>query len=103
MTLTADILCKRFARFDVPGLTTWGPGAFVWQKGPHPRLVLLVPNSDSPGGFECVRLNVKGWGYEAGQHGWNGDLDHPTIDGSIPGATWHGWVRNGYLTLQNPG
>ena len=83
-----------------------GTGAFMWTRGSHPRLVIAIHWNGAPG-FEVVGLNVDGWGFPGGEHklenGSDDDwYDRPTITGSIPGADWHGWLREGRLTTQAP-
>ena len=93
---------KRFMPDDLTGLIDYGIGAFVWDKGVHPRLLVIIPCESTKMKWEVVKLNVKGWGSLEGLHGWDNNFDKPTLEGSIPGASWHGWLIDGFLTTKKP-
>ena len=93
---------KRFHENTYHELFDYGVGAFVWREGPPARLLLLIPWTRGSVPYELVALDVQGWG-PGGLHGWNGDIEAPTIYGSIAGYTFHGWLLDGYLTDKQEG
>ena len=80
------------------------PEPTVSTKGPHPRLLIIVPCKVTVQKWEILSLNVDGWGFPGGDHKLMTRSDDPqlSIHGSIPGVTWHGWLHEGMLTDTKP-
>ena len=98
-----DFECRRFQPGQLREMVQHGIGGFMWVKGIHPRMYLIIPCASVTPGWEVRSLDVDGWGFPGGHHTLvNGNLDRPTLQGSIPGHTWHGWLRDGRLTTTPP-
>ena len=103
------IICKGFEFNNLAWLH--GEGGFVWNKmnwinqptGEH--LYLMIPKSkDNPDipQQEMISIRVKkgkhGTDEYGSYHGWDGNYEQPSIDGSIQAGEFHGWLLQGVLS-----
>ena len=92
----------------------YGIGAVCWNVRGQ-SLLLLIPCSDCPHGYEVNRVFCRhepgNWAKSGTDLGWNGNLEIPSLRPSIripnrhdenKSDIWHGYLLNGVLTEQEP-
>ena len=100
---------------DDNGFWNEGPGAFMWltEEDGARALLLIVPFAFTgipKRPWQLLHLFVDrsatDWNQEGGVHAWDGNIENPTLTGSILSTLvvdgrvvdgWHGYLRGGIL------